>query len=135
MGPGAWGVRLEQGSSVVKRFAAPLVSVDETDQQTGTTDPRLQFFQDLEILRDELRFEEEILRRITGYGEFRGYDQFRSGRLQPLVGGGNLLEVAVQISDGRIDLSETDFHGVPRKLGAARESAIVFRQTKAWRSD
>ena len=117
---------LKQGGGIVKRFAAPLVSVDETDEQRGAADARLELFEDLEILRNELRFEDEVLRRITGNGELRRQDQFRSGGRQPLVGAGDFLKIAAQIPDGGIDLSETDLHAVPRKLCAARRSAIPF---------
>ena len=117
---------LQEGGGIVKWLSAILVSIDETDEQTGAPDMRLELFQDLEILRDEPRLEDQVLRRITGNGKLRRNDQFRSSRRQPIVGAGDLFKIAAQISDDGIDLSEADLHAVGRKLCAARRSAIPF---------
>ena len=71
--------RCEQGGRVVKRLAAALVAVDETDEEAGVADPRVELLEDFEILRNEPRFEDEILRRIAGDGEFRREDEFGAG--------------------------------------------------------
>ena len=63
--------RLQEGGGIVKRLSPILVSIDETDEQTGAPNARLELVQDLEILRDEPRFEEQVLRRIAGNGELR----------------------------------------------------------------
>jgi hypothetical protein len=119
----AW---LQQSSRIMKRLSAPLVSVYETNEQPGATNTRLEPLQDLEILRNELRFEEKVLRRIAGNGEFRRNDQFCSRGRKSFIGASNLLKIAAQIPDDGIDLSETDLHAVRRKLCAARRSAIPF---------
>ena len=117
----AW---LQQGRRIVKWFSAPLVSVYESDEQTGAANMRLELFQDLEILRNELRFEEKVLRRITRNGELRRDDQFCSRAGQPLIGARYLFKIAAQISDGGIDLSEPDLH--VRKINAHTPAAIAF---------
>ena len=118
--------RLQQRSCVMERLSTPLVSVYEANQQTGPANPRMEPFQNLEILRNELRLKEKVLGRIPGNGEFRSNDQFRSRGRQPLVRANDLLKITVQISDGGVDLSEADLHVVRRKLCAARRSAISF---------
>ncbi len=87
---------------------------------------RVQFFQDLQVLRNEARLEEQVLGRITGDGELRRKDQLGTGGSEPLIGTENFLKVAVQIANGGIDLSEPDLHAVLRRLCAARRSAIAF---------
>ena len=87
----AW---LEQRSRIMKRLSAPLVSVYETNEQPSATNTRLEPFQDLEILRNEPRFEEKVLRRVAGNGEFRRNDQFCSRGCKSLVGANNLLKIA-----------------------------------------
>ena len=46
-----------------------------------------------EILRDEARLEDEVLRRITGDGQFRSEDQFGAGIGEAFVGAEDLFEV------------------------------------------
>src|SRR5438105_498154 len=106
----------------MERLSAPLVSIYETDQQTCPANVLLEPCQNLDILRNKLRFKEKILRRIPGNGELRSNDQFCSRGGKPLVGANDLLKIPAQISDGGVDLSEPDLHAVPRKLCAARQS-------------
>ena len=89
-------------------------------------DVRVQFLQDLEVLRNKPGLEKKILRRITRNGEFRRKDQFGAGGGEPLISGENFLKVAAEIADGGIDLSKTDLHAVLRRLCAPGRSAIAF---------
>jgi len=57
-------------------------------------------FQRLEILRHETRFENKILRGVSGDREFRGQNQFRTGRGKAFIGARDLLKIAAQIPDG-----------------------------------
>ena len=66
-------------SGVMKRFSGALVSIDKTDEQRRAAQARLQLVEHLEILRNETRFENEILRRITGHGQFGREDDVGAG--------------------------------------------------------
>ena len=95
----------------MKRFAAAFVAIDETDEQRGAGQPcSCRCSQHLEILRNEPRFEEEILRRITGNGQLGRKNEIGAGGRELIVSGEDFVEVTPQIADGGIDLGETDFH-------------------------
>ena len=55
----------EQSDRVMKWFSAPLVAIDKTNQESCASDPRMQLLEHGKVLRNKLRFENEILRRIT----------------------------------------------------------------------
>src|SRR5437867_8056582 len=55
---------LEQSSGVAKWFAASIVAIDKPDQQRRRAHAGVQFFEQGEILGNEARLENEILRRI-----------------------------------------------------------------------
>src|SRR5437762_2459655 len=48
-----------------------------------------------------------------------------SGR-ETLVSADNLLKIATQIPDGRVNLSKTDLHAAHRRLCATQVAAILF---------
>src|SRR5436189_5623859 len=52
---------LEQRPRVPKRFAAPLVAINEPDQQRCLPDLSVLFLQDREILRNEARLKNQIV--------------------------------------------------------------------------
>src|SRR5262245_29533473 len=117
---------LEQRCRVMKRPATSVVSVNKADQQCSATNPSVKLFYDLEGFRNKSRFEDEVLRRITGYGQFGSNNQIRAGLGQSLVRMGDLGEVARQIANSRIDLGKPDFHASKRKLCAPELAAIFF---------
>src|SRR5438552_14730337 len=94
----------------MKRFAAPLIAVNKTNKQRHVSHARMKLIEDLEILRDKTRFEDEVLRRVSGNGQLGGQDQFRASGHEALVSADDLLKIATQIPDGRVDLSKTDLH-------------------------
>ena len=56
----------------------------------------VQAFECLEILRDEPRLEDEVLRRITGDRQFRSQDQFGASGRESLVGSEDLCRSSQQ---------------------------------------
>src|SRR5262249_352308 len=66
----------EQSSGVTKRFAAPFVAINEPDEQRRVSDASVQLCQQFEIFRNEARFENEILRRISGDRQLRCKNEF-----------------------------------------------------------
>lgn len=61
-------------------------------------------------MRDKLRFEHQIARRIAHEREFWRDDQVRPGVEALAVGGENSFYVPGKIPDDGIDLSEADLH-------------------------
>ncbi len=55
----------------MKGFAAPPITINESDQQCGFSHLSMQFFQQSKIFRDEARFKNQILGRVAGEGQFR----------------------------------------------------------------
>src|SRR5205809_1040693 len=94
----------------MKRFAAPFIAVNETDEQSRVSHARMKLIEDLEILRDKTRFEDEVLRRISGNGQFWRQDQFGASSCETFISADNLLKIAAQIADRRINLRQTDLH-------------------------
>src|SRR5216117_1084748 len=110
----------------MKRFAAPLIAVNETDQQSRVSHARMKLIEDLEILRNKTRFEDEVLRRVSGNGQFWRQDQFGASGRETLVSADDPLKIAAQIPDGRVDLSKTDLHAGHGRLCATQSAAISF---------
>src|SRR5947199_7176630 len=94
----------------MKRFAAPLIAVNKTDEQSRISHARMKLIEDLEILRDKTRFEDEVLRRVSGNGQLGGQDQLRASGRETLVSAEDLLKIAAQIPDCWVNLSKTNFH-------------------------
>src|SRR5207245_4384361 len=61
----------EQSGGIMKRLAASLVSVNETDEQRHFAHTSVKLFKDFQILRNKTRFEDEILWWIPGNGQLR----------------------------------------------------------------
>jgi hypothetical protein len=94
----------------VKGFTPFFVSIDKADQERSSADLFMQPLHHLNILRNETRLEEEVLRRIARNREFRHEDEVSSGSIETLVGLQDFVGITLEISDRRIDLSETNFH-------------------------
>src|SRR4051794_24484666 len=108
----------------MKRFTAAFVAINETDQQCWFVQPFLQLVEHGQIFRNEARFEDEILWWISRYRQFGGNHDIGSRASELIVGTGDLFEIAAQIADGGINLSETNLH--PRnKLCAAQRAARI----------
>src|SRR2546421_1800658 len=94
----------------MKRAAAAFVPIDKPNEQRCLSEPPMKLVQDLERFRNKTRLEDQVLWRITGDRELGRNDEFRAGRGETLVRLKDLLEIAVQIPNGGIELCETDFH-------------------------
>src|SRR5436305_12265221 len=101
---------LEQSGGVVKGLPASFVSVHETDKQSRVSYARMKLIEDLEILWNKTRFEDEVLRRVSGNGQLGGQDQFRASGRETLIRADDPLKIAAQIPDGWINLSKTNLH-------------------------
>src|SRR5438067_10203111 len=110
----------------MKRFATPLIAVNETDEQSRVSYARMKLIEDLEILRNKARFEDEVLRRVSGNGQFRRQDQFGASGRETLVSADDPLKIAAQIPDCWVNLSKTDLHAALRRLCATQPAAIPF---------
>src|SRR5947207_9417241 len=94
----------------MKRFAAPLIAVNKTDEQSRISHERMKLIEDLEILRNKTRFEDEVLRRVSGNGQFWRQDQLRASGRETLVSADDPLKIAAQISNCWVNLSKTNPH-------------------------
>ena len=111
-----WFAALEQSGGIMKRLAASFVSINETDQQGRVSHARVKLLEDLEVLRDKTRFENQILRRISGDGQLRRQNQLRARSSEALISMDDLLEIAAQIPDSRVNLSKTDLHAALEQI-------------------
>ena len=117
--------RLKQCRSIMKGFTAAFVAINEADQQCWFAQPFLQVVEHGQIFRNEARFEDEILWWISRHRQFGGNHDIGSRASELIVGTGDLLEIAAQIADCRINLSETNLH--PRnKVMRGAESGKNF---------
>src|SRR4051812_30416950 len=66
-----WLSRFEEGCSIMKWFAAALIPIDKPDEQRCPTNMLVQLLQDFGVLRNEARFENKVLWRVTSDGESR----------------------------------------------------------------
>src|SRR5437899_1634798 len=102
---------LEQGGGIVKRLAASFVAIDEADEQGRAWEyPRMERLDYLEVLWNKARFENQVLRRISRHGQLWGQNHSRTGCGKSLVSACDLLKIAAQIPDCRVELSEADLH-------------------------
>ena len=53
---------------------------------------------------------QQVSRRVAAERQLRKHDQIRPGLVGTLPSLGDLFRVAVEISDGGVDLSDSDFH-------------------------
>ena len=95
---------------IVKWLAAAFIPIDETNEQGSGSDARVKALENLKVLGNKARFEDEVLRRVSGDGKFWGQDQFRAGVGEAIVGSHDQLKIAAQIPNRRIELSKTDLH-------------------------
>src|SRR5438128_454567 len=84
-----------------------------SDEAANHADPRRLLGQALEL--GEITFEEsglldQVARRVSGDGELREDDQFRTGIAGAGGKGDHLPDVSVEVAYGRIDLSQRQFH-------------------------
>src|SRR5438552_904289 len=100
----------QQSSRVMKRSAASFVSIDESNEQRRFADTAMKLIQDLERFRNKARFEDQVLRWITGDREFGRDNELGSIGSQAFVKLEDLLEITPQIPHGGIELGEADFH-------------------------
>ena len=70
----------------------------------------MKLIQDLERFRNKARFEDQVLRWITGDREFGRDNEFGTVGGQSFVKLEDLFEIAPQIAHGGIELGEADFH-------------------------
>src|SRR5262249_28541694 len=121
-----WFAPFEQSRSVTKWFAASLVAINEPDEQRRIADTSVQFLQQFQIFRNETRFENQILRRVSGHGQLGGEYEFRARSREPLIRAGDQLVISPQIPHRRVNLSETNFHAAKCRLCATPQAAIFF---------
>src|SRR5436309_9720139 len=107
---------LEQGRGIMKWLAASFVAIHKTDEQRWFSDERVKFFQDRKILRNKTRFKNQVLRRISGDGQFRRQNQFRAHSCKTLVRAYDQFAVASQIPYRRVNLSKANLHAALRQI-------------------
>src|SRR6266567_1286177 len=86
----------------------------------------MELLENSKVLRDETRFEDQILRRISGNRQLRCQNQFGVGSREALISANDLLKIATQIPHGRINLSKTNLHAAHGRLCATQPAAILF---------
>ncbi len=100
-----WFTGFKQCRGIVEWFAASLIPIDKTDEQGGCAQTTMEPFQRLKIFGNETRFENQVLRRVSGDREFRSQNQFRTGCGKAFIGVRDLLKISAQIPDGQVELS------------------------------
>src|SRR5689334_17615883 len=80
-----WFTTFEQSRGVTKWFSASVIAVHESHEQRRIPHARVQLCQQLQILRDETRFENQILRRVSGHCQLRREHEFRARSSEPLI--------------------------------------------------
>ena len=111
----------EQSGGVAKRFAASLVAINEAYQQGCLSNAGVEFLQQFQIFRNKARFENQILRRISGDRQLRCQDEFCARRGEPFIGARDQFAISPQISHSQVNLSETNLHAVLRQITLAYE--------------
>ena len=100
----------------------------------------MQLCQQLQIFRNETRFENQILRRVSGHRQLGREHEFRARRGEPLIRAGDQFAVSPQISDGRVNLSETNLHAAlsagyaQPSMRQARSGHLRYRHSGSRRS-
>src|SRR5207253_8400927 len=111
-----WFAAFEQSRGVTKRFAAPIVAINKSDEQRCIADTSVQLCQQLQIFRNETRYENQILWRISGHRQLGREHEFRARRREPLICAGDQIAISPQISHRRVNLSETNLHAALVRL-------------------
>ena len=70
----------------------------------------MQLVQHPQIAWNKIRFENQILRRISGQGELGGQDHLSATPFQVPTGRDDLPGIFGKIADSRVDLSKSNFH-------------------------
>src|SRR4029453_2891036 len=73
-----WFAAFEQSRSVTKWFAASFVTINEPDKHRYVAHMRVQLFQQFQIFRKETRFENQILRWVSGHRQLGRQHEFRA---------------------------------------------------------
>ena len=102
----------QPSDGIAKGFSwvAGVVVVHVAHEKRHLADFSGQVVKRLQAMRDKLRFEHQIARRIAHEREFRRDDQVSPGVEALAVGGENSFYVPGKIPDDGIDLSEADLH-------------------------
>ena len=108
--------------------------VDEADHggRVQAAGGVLDAFEGGEILRDEGAAQQEVLRRVARDGQLGQHDEVAGGGLRVADGGEDAIHVAVEVSDGGVDLGESDAkaaHGASSGPGAVEDSAAPSDRT------
>jgi hypothetical protein len=103
-------ISLEESRGIMERLAPSFVPVDEADEERCSADFFMQPLHHLNVLGNEAGLEEQILRRITGNGEFRHKNQVGPGGVQAFVGLQNFVGITPKITNRGVDLSKANFH-------------------------
>src|SRR5205823_5119933 len=82
---------------------------------------RMQCVEHLEVLRNKARFENQVLGRITGNGQLRRQDQLRASPGETLVSAHDLLKIAAQIANRRVELGKANLHALTQVM---RDAAL-----------
>ena len=106
---------MEDCGGVAEGAAWPGVVIDVAGDEGDVADFGVQGLESLEVQGDELGFENEVLGRVAGDGEFGGEDQFGSLCREFAIGAENFLKIAVEIADGGVDLGKSDLHSVEKQ--------------------
>src|ERR1043166_4784225 len=116
----------EQCGRVMKWPASSFVAIDEADEQRRIPDSGMELFYNLESLRNKPRFENQVLRRVTGDCELGCDDKLGAGGRKPFVGLEDPFRVALQVTNRGIKLCETDLHARLPSAGYARLSGRQY---------
>ena len=108
----AGGLSFFQDGGGVEKFAPARVGVGEhaADDPSGGTDTGVDFFQRAQARGNEVRYEQEVLRRVAGEGEFGRKDNICAAGLKFARGPGDEAGVAFDVADRGVDLREPDLH-------------------------
>ena len=75
----------EKRCRVMKWPATSFISIDKSDEQSGIADALVKLIDNFKSLGDKTRFEDEVLRRVTGDRQLRGDYEIGAGGGQALV--------------------------------------------------
>jgi hypothetical protein len=84
------------------------VAIDEAHDAGDALEPRRDTLEGCEVIVDEPGAHEEVFRRVARKGQFRECNDvgaLLSSTLTPLE---DLRNVAIEVTDGRVDLRESD---------------------------
>jgi len=98
----------QQRGGIVEALAIGLrVTDDHIDSDGLLSEP----LERLRCVADESGTQQQVLRRVSGQGQFREDDGVRPGVAGAAAGVGDALDVAVEITDPQVDLGESEDQG------------------------